>query len=133
MNKNQDVGLLVMRIGIGFPMLLYGLGKLFNGISFIQGILVDRGLPAFFGYGVYVGEVIAPILLLIGYRTRLASLVFAINCITAMLLAQSADIFSLNDNGGWKVELLGIYALVAVGLFFTGAGRLAISSNHQWD
>lgn len=133
MNKNQDVGLLVMRIGIGFPMLLYGLGKLFNGISFIQGILVDRGLPAFFGYGVYVGEVIAPILLLIGYRTRLASLVFAINCITAMLLVQSADIFSLNDNGGWKVELLGIYALVAVGLFFTGAGRLAISSNHQWD
>ncbi|WP_121966807.1 DoxX family protein [Myroides sp. N17-2] len=133
MNKNQDVGLLVMRIGIGFPMLLYGLGKLFNGISFIQGILVDRGLPAFFGYGVYVGEVIAPILLLIGYRTRLASLVFAINCITAMLLVQSADVFSLNDNGGWKVELLGIYALVAVGLFFTGAGRLAISSNHQWD
>lgn len=133
MNKNQDVGLLVMRIGIGFPMLLYGLGKLFNGISFIQGILVERGLPAIFGYGVYVGEVIAPILLLIGYRTRLASLVFAINCITAMLLVQSADIFSLNDNGGWKVELLGIYALVAVGLFFTGAGRLAISSNHQWD
>ncbi|MCC9044452.1 DoxX family protein [Myroides sp. M-43] len=133
MNKNQDVGLLVMRIGIGFPMLLYGLGKLFNGISFIQGILVDRGLPAFFGYGVYVGEVVAPILLLLGYRTRLASLVFAINCITAMLLVQSADVFSLNDNGGWKVELLGIYALVAVGLFFTGAGRLAISSKHQWD
>ncbi|EPH13797.1 DoxX family protein [Myroides odoratimimus] len=133
MNKNQDIGLLITRISIGFPMLLYGIGKLFNGISFIQGILVDKGLPAFFGYGVYVGEVIAPLLILAGYRMRLASLVFAINCITAMLLVQSADVFSLNDNGGWKVELLGIYALVAVGLFFTGGGKLALSSEHKWD
>lgn len=133
MNKNQDIGLLITRISIGFPMLLYGLGKLFNGISFIQGILIEKGLPAFFGYGVYVGEVIAPVLLLIGYRTRLASAVFAINCITAMLLVQSADIFSLNANGGWQVELLAIYALVAVGLFFTGAGNLAVSSKNQWD
>ena len=133
MNKNQDIGLLITRISIGFPMLLYGIGKLFNGISFIQSVLVDKGLPAFFGYGVYVGEVIAPLLLLIGYRTRLASLVFAINCLTAMLLVQSADIFSLNDNGGWKVELLGIYALVAVGLFFTGGGNLVVSSKNQWD
>lgn len=133
MNKNQNIGLLITRISIGFPMLLYGIGKLFNGISFIQGILVDKGLPAFFGYGVYVGEIIAPLLILAGYRTRLASIVFAVNCITAMLLVQSVDIFSLNDNGGWKVELLGIYALVAVGLFFTGGGKLTLSSKHKWD
>lgn len=133
MNRNVNIGLLIGRIAIGLPMLLYGIGKLIHGIGFIQEVLQSMGLPAFMGYGVYVGEVIAPILILIGFRTRIASAVFTINCITAMLLVQSADIFSLNDNGGWKVELLGIYALVALALFFTGGGRLAVSRDDRWD
>ncbi|MGG5506286.1 MULTISPECIES: DoxX family protein [unclassified Myroides] len=133
MNKQIDTGLLLSRIAIGFPMLFYGVGKLIHGIGFIQQTLLDKGLPAFFGYGVYVGEVIAPILLLLGWRTRLAAAVFAINCVTAILLVQSAAIFSLNDNGGWQIELLMIYALVAVSLFFTGGGKYALSTTHQWD
>ncbi|MDR0229955.1 MAG: DoxX family protein [Flavobacteriaceae bacterium] len=133
MNRNVNIGLLISRIAIGLPMLLYGIGKLIHGIGFIQEVLQSKGLPAFMGYGVYVGEVIAPILILIGFRTRIASAVFAINCITAVLLVQSADIFSLNDNGGWKVELLGMYAFVAIALFFTGGGNLAVSTKNQWD
>ncbi|MDR2223035.1 MAG: DoxX family protein [Flavobacteriaceae bacterium] len=133
MNRNVNIGLLIGRIAIGLLMLLYGIGKLIHGIGFIQEVLQSMGLPAFMGYGVYVGEVIAPILILIGFRTRIASAVFTINCITAMLLVQSADIFSLNDNGGWKVELLGIYAFVALGIFFTGGGSFAISRDNRWD
>ena len=133
MNRKVDTGLLLSRIAIGFPMLFYGIGKLIHGIGFIQQTLVDKGLPAFFGYGVYVGEVIAPILLLLGWRTRLAGAVFAINCVTAILLVQSSAIFSLNENGGWQIELLMLYALVAVSLFFTGAGKYAISTTHPWD
>lgn len=133
MNTNQNTGLLISRIAIGFPMLFYGIGKVVHGIGFIQQVLVDKGLPAFFGYGVYVGEVIAPLLLLLGWRTRLAAAVFAINCITAMLLVQSSLIFSLNENGGWAVELLLLYALIAVSLFFTGGGKYALSTSNQWD
>ena len=133
MNRNLDTGLLLSRIAIGFPMLFYGIGKMIHGIGFIQQTLVDKGLPAFLGYGVYVGEVIAPILLLLGWRTRLAGAVFAINCVTAILLVQSSAIFSLNENGGWQIELLMIYALVAVSLFFTGGGKYALSTTHQWD
>ncbi|WP_410879997.1 DoxX family protein [Myroides sp. DW712] len=133
MNTNQNTGLLISRIAIGFPMLFYGIGKVVHGIGFIQQVLVDKGLPAFFGYGVYVGEVIAPLLLVLGWRTRLAAAVFAVNCITAVLLVQSSLIFSLNENGGWAVELLLLYALVAVSLFFTGGGKYALSTSHQWD
>lgn len=133
MNRKVDTGLLISRIAIGFPMLFYGIGKLIHGIGFIQQTLIDKGLPGFFGYGVYVGEVFAPILLLLGWRTRLAGAVFAINCVTAILLVQSAAIFSLNENGGWQVELLMIYALVAVSLFFTGGGKYALSTANQWD
>lgn len=133
MNRNVNIGLLISRIAIAGPMLLYGIGKLLYGIDFIQQLLESKGLPSVFGYGVYVGELIAPLLLLLGYRTRIVAVVFAINCLTAMLLAQSSDIFSLNDNGGWKVELLGMYTLIAVALYFTGGGRYAISTNNNWD
>lgn len=133
MNKNANTGLLISRIAIGFPMLFYGIGKVIHGIGFIQQVLVDKGFPAFFGYGVYVGEVIAPLLLILGWRTRLAAAVFVINCITAVLLVQSSLIFSLNENGGWAVELLMMYALVAAGLFFTGGGKYALSTTNPWD
>lgn len=133
MNTKQNTGLLISRIAIGFPMLFYGIGKVVHGIGFIQQVLVDKGLPAFFGYGVYVGEVIAPLLLLLGWRTRLAAAVFAVNCITAVLLVQSSLIFSLNENGGWAIELLLLYALMAVSLFFTGGGKYALSTSNPWD
>ncbi|MGG5576924.1 DoxX family protein [Myroides sp. C15-4] len=133
MNTKLNTGLLLSRIAIGFPMLFYGIGKVVHGIGFIQHVLVEKGLPAFFGYGVYVGEVIAPLLLLLGWRTRLAAAVFAVNCITAVLLVQSSLIFSLNENGGWAVELLLLYALMAVSLFFTGGGKYALSTSNIWD
>jgi len=62
MNRKVDTGLLISRIAIGFPMLFYGIGKLIHGIGFIQKTLIDKGLPGFLGYGVYVGEVLANLL-----------------------------------------------------------------------
>ncbi|MTG98772.1 DoxX family protein [Myroides albus] len=133
MDRNLGVGLLLARISVGLPMLFYGIGKVINGITFIQGMLVDKGLPGFLGYGVYAGEVVAPIMILLGFRTRIAGLVFAINCFTAMMLAQSTQLFTLNDNGGLTVELLLIYLLVSLSLFFTGSGKFALSTSSKWD
>jgi len=130
---NLNIGLLLLRITIAGPMLIYGISKLIHGISFIQGLLQTKGLPAFIGYGVYVGEVIAPILMLIGLRTRIASLIFAMNCFTALLLAQLPMLFTLNENGGWSIELLFIYLTGALSLYFTGGGKLAVSRENHWD
>jgi len=133
MNKNVDLGLLLVRMGIGFPMLIYGINKLFTGIDFIKNLLTASGLPSFLGYGVYVGEIIAPILIIIGYRTSIAGAVLAINCFTAILLTQIPFLFKLNDYGGWALELLAIYMLIGLSLLFSGAGKLAISKLHTWD
>ncbi|MCC9072178.1 DoxX family protein [Flavobacterium sp. F-65] len=133
MKKNQNIGLLILRITIAFPMFIYGISKLFNGISFIQNVLEDKGLPIFLSYGVYVGEIIAPLLMIIGFRTRLAAVFFSINCLTAIFLTQTAFIFQLNENGGWALELLGIYLFGAIGIYFTGAGKIALSSKSKWD
>ncbi len=133
MKKNNDLGLLIIRISIGLLMLLHGISKLIFGIDFIKGMLSGMGLPEFFAYGVLVGEVLAPIFLLAGYRARIAAAIYSINCIVAMLMAHSGDFFSLNDYGGWAVELLGLYLFGAVAIFFTGAGKFAVSKSNKWD
>ncbi|MCR6637969.1 MAG: DoxX family protein [Sporocytophaga sp.] len=133
MKKNIDLGIFVTRIAIGFPMLVYGISKLFYGIDFIKDMLIEKGLPSFIAYGVFLGEVVAPILIIIGFRTRLAGFVFAVNCLTAICLTQMSNAFKLNDYGGWALELLAIYMLIATGILFTGGGKIAVSTNNQWD
>lgn len=132
MNKNTDLGLLILRIAVGALMLLHGIAKL-GDVSFIEGMLAAKGIPSFIAYGVYITEIVAPLLIIIGYRTRLAAIIFIIGNLTAFLLVHTADLFLLNDNGGWKIELLGLFTFAALTLFFTGGGKIAASSSNQWD
>lgn len=132
MNRNTDIGLLILRITLGALILLHGIAKL-KGISHIEGMLSQVNLPTFLAYGVYITEIIAPILVLIGYRTRLASAVYAFGILFALFLVHSKELFSLNQFGGWEIELLGLYAFGAIALFFTGGGKIAVSSFHKWD
>lgn len=133
LGKNMDLGLLVLRSSIGILMLLHGISKLFHGVGFIEQVVLEAGLPSFVAYGVYVGEVIVPILLILGYATRVSALVFAVNCLFAALLVHSNDLLTLTQQGGWAVELLGLYFFGAVTLVFTGGGKYALSHKHIWD
>jgi Predicted membrane protein len=133
MHTNQHIGLLIIRISIASTMLIYGITKLIFGIDFITGLLNHYGLPAFIGYGVYIGEILAPILIIIGYRTKLAGLVFAINCFVAILMVQLPNLFKLNEFGGWAIAPIFIYMMFGIALFFTGSGKYALSTNNKWD
>ncbi len=133
MKKNLDTGLLILRLTLGILMFLHGIAKIVNGTSFIRGSLTEIGLPAFFGYGVYIGEILAPLMLIIGYRTRVAALIYVANCLVAMLMVHAGDIFTLTKHGGWGVELLGLYLFGALTLYFTGSGKYALSFGHKWD
>ena len=133
MKKNIDLGMLISRIAIGFPMSVYGINKLIHAVGFIENMMTMHGLPSFFAYGVFAGEIIAPVMLIIGFRTRFAGLIFAANCFTATILAQTGNLFKLNDFGGWALELLVIYMLISLSFFFTGAGKYAVSTNNKWD
>ncbi|MCG8328431.1 MAG: DoxX family protein [Chitinophagales bacterium] len=132
MDKNTDLGLLILRIAISVLMLLHGIAKL-GGVSGIEGMLGNAGLPTFLAYGVYVTEIIAPLFILAGYRTRLASIVYMFGVLVAIFLVHSGDVFSLNQHGGWGIELLGLYLFGAVALFFTGGGKIAVSTSNKWD
>jgi len=126
-SKNTDLGLLLLRISTGGLMLFHGVSKLIHGISFL---VENMGV---FGYAVYIGEVLAPIAILLGFRTRIAAVLLAITCVVAVATAHAQDIFSISDHGGYALELLMLYLFGAVALFFTGAGKFALSKNKQWD
>lgn len=129
----MDIGLLILRLSLGTMMLLHGAAKLIKGVGGIEGMMEQSGLPAFLAYGVYLGEVIAPVFLIIGYRVRLASLVFLGTMVVAILLAHSADVFSLTKSGGWAIELQALYLFGALALVFTGGGYFAVSKTKKWD
>ena len=82
--RRQDIGLLILRLSIGGLMLLHGIAKLQHGIAPIEGMVAQASLPNFFAYGVYVGEVLMPILILLGIATRAASGIFAFNCLVQL-------------------------------------------------
>lgn len=127
-----NIGLLILRVGTAGLMLLHGIFKLMHGTTGVEGIVANAGLPSFFTYGVYIGEVIAPLFILVGYATRAAAVVFAFNCIVAALLTGQISM-SLNAQGGLVSELLALYFIGAVTLIFTGGGKYALSSKHIWD
>lgn len=133
MKTKQDLGLFLLRITLSATMLVYGISKIISGVSQIETMLDSYGFPTFLSYGVYVGEIVAPLLIIIGFRTKLAGLVFAINCLVAILMVQLPYFFSINEYGGWSLGLIFIYFMFGIGMCFTGAGKYALSTNSKWD
>lgn len=133
MKKNIDAGLLVLRLSLGVLMLFHGIAKFQNGIDGLIGLMQENSIPGFFAYGVYLGELIAPVLLIIGSRTRIAAVLYIIVMLVAIFLAHPSDIFMLTKSGGWALELQGLYLFGALALVFTGGGKYALSTKSQWD
>lgn len=118
-----DTAKLLLRVVLAAMLLFHGVAKIHNGIGFVADMLAKAGLPAMLGYGVYVGEVIAPLCILLGWFTRPAALIVAINMIVAVLLVHTKQLFTLSDTGGWALELQGMYFFTALAIALLGAGR----------
>ena len=124
--ENEDLGKLVLRVAVGFLMLFHGIDKLINGVGGLDGMFTSIGLPGIFAYGVYVGEVLAPIMLLIGFRVKIAAVLVAGTMVVAILMAHIEDIFALNEHGAWAIELQMFYILASLAILFLGSGKYSI-------
>ena len=81
-----------------------------------------------------IGEVVAPLLILVGLYTRAAALIVVVNMIVALLLVHTRQFFTLSDTGGWALELQGMYLGTAVVLVLIGAGRYSIGgAGGRWN
>lgn len=124
--NNPDIGKLVLRVSLALMLLLHGIAKLQHGVAWISSALQGMGLPGFFAYGVFIGEIIAPLMVLVGYQMRIGAMLIVGNMFVALLLAHRGEFFSLNATGGWAIELQAFYLFVALALFFLGPGKYAL-------
>lgn len=124
----DDLGKLILRVTVAVLLLFHGIAKVKGGVGFISGLLAQNGLPAFIAYGVYVGEVVAPLLLILGVLTRPAALIIAFNMLMAIFLARRDAVFAVNERGGaWGIEVEAFFLFGALAVFFLGPGRFAIA------
>lgn len=122
----DDAGKLVLRAVLAILILFHGVSKITGGAGFITGLVAKAGLPEAFGYLVYVGEVLAPLLMLVGFWARAAALVIVVNMIVAIALVHMGDLFQVGKTGGWALELQGMYLAAAIAVALLGAGRYSI-------
>jgi putative oxidoreductase len=126
--QSDDTGKLILRLTLGLLLLLHGIGKLTSpeSVSGIGGMLAAKGLPAFIGYGAYIGEVLAPVMVILGIFCRIGGLLAAANMIVAISLVHANQIFTMGKQGGWALELQGFYLFCALALYFLGSGKFAV-------
>lgn len=125
-----DAALLILRVVLGLLMLLHGVSKLPPPPEFLVTGLTQAGLPGFLAYGVYLGEIVAPILIIVGIWTRVGALLIVANMIVAVLVAHTGDLLKLNEQGGYALELQSMYLFTAIALALTGAGRYSVGGRY---
>lgn len=132
--SHADIGRLVLRLAVGLLILLHGVSKLKSGPGVVVQMLQSHGLPGVLAYGVYIGEIVAPLLIVVGLWTRAAAAVVIINMLAAIALVHAGDLFKLNQTGGWAIELQAMYLFGAVVIALLGAGALSIGGrNGRWN
>jgi putative oxidoreductase len=135
MNGNtDDLGKLLLRLLVGGLLILHGLHKVFVGPHEIIGMMAAHHLPGFLGYAVYLGEVLGPLLVIFGFYARIGGLLILVDLIVAVLLVHGIDIFHLNANGGWIIELELFYGLGGLAVALLGAGKYSVAgAGGRWN
>jgi len=123
----DDAGKLILRLTLGILMLLHGIAKIFDGIDGLEKTVAGAGLPSVLAYGVYVGEVLAPLLVIFGFYARFGAAIIVVNMLFAIFLAHRTDLFLLTRSGGWALELQGFFLFTALALVFMRPGRFGIN------
>jgi putative oxidoreductase len=125
---NESTGKLILRVTLGGLILLHGISKVINGIEGMDGLLTAAGLPTWFKYGVYVGEVVAPLALIAGYYARIGAWLVAVNMLFAIGLVHWNELFLIEEQSGALVlEKQYMFLLSAIALALIGPGRYAVN------
>jgi len=124
----NDIAKLVLRLTVGIMILFHGVEKITNGIKGVKYLVTNSGLPEFLAYGVYVGEVVLPILILLGLYARVAALLLAFNMAVAIFLAYGGSLFELGKFGAPLMELPLLYLIMSLLVFMFGSGKYGVNT-----
>jgi len=111
----------ILSVGVGILLLFYGVDKLINGIDFIVNILKTHHVPypEYVAYAVYIGEIIAPLMLIMGRYVPLAGALIVLDMLAAIFLVHQDHLFEISESGAWSIETPMLYLLIGVVLAST--------------
>lgn len=125
---SDNLGKLILRLTVGGLILLHGVHKILNpgSVDFISEQLLILDLPPPAAYGVYVGEVVAALMIILGIFSRVGGLLIFVNMVFALVLVHRSELFVLTETGGWAIELQAFYLFSGLAILFLGSGSVAI-------
>jgi putative oxidoreductase len=123
----EDFGRLVLRLGVGGLMLFHGVHKLFTGLDPVKTMLEAHKLPDEFAYAVYFGEIVGPLLVLVGLFARVGAFLIAAEVAALVALGGVAQLIAITSDGGYALEIEMLYLAGAVAILLIGPGKLAIA------
>lgn len=129
--KNENLAKFILAFSVGFLMLFHGYSILNHGVGIIEEKFTNLGLPGFLANGAYLGEIVAPIMLIIGVRVKIASLLIIGTMIGAIGLVYLGDVFSLTKTGAWAIEVQVFYILTSIVIFFQGESKYSLEAYLQ--
>jgi putative oxidoreductase len=122
--KSPDYGLLILRVALGFSMLLlHGRGKMLNFSGTAEKMAGLYSMPGNVNASLAIfAEVVCSTLLIAGLFTRFAALILAITMGTAFFFVHKSSLIAGPGSG----ELAMVYLIAYITLLFTGAGKYSV-------
>lgn len=127
--RYPDLAALILRVGFGLYMLLgHGLSKFMN---LIEGGTIKfpsiLGLPPSVCLALAVfAEFVACILIIVGYKTRLAALPVIITMAIAAFMIHGGDPFFMQKAEGGSKEPAMIYLIGFLAIYLLGSGKYSL-------
>ncbi len=125
----DNLGKLLLRLTIGGMLLLHGIYKLQHGLGTIYGMLSAHHLPEVLAYGVYLGELVAPLMLILGIYSRIWAGIILINMGMALWLTNFKGMTSLGAFGAWGAQSVMFFLLGALTIILIGSGKYALKQD----
>ncbi|MTG97423.1 DoxX family protein [Myroides albus] len=121
-----DFGKLLLRLGVGGLMIFHGIYKLIHGHDFIINQLSAKGLPTWLWLGVPIGEVVAPLFLILGIASRFSAAVIAFTMVMSIFLVNGMAVFNTTNTGGLAGELNLLFLFSSLAIAFIGPGKFRL-------
>lgn len=129
LTNHPDAGKLLLRLTFGILVMFHGIAKILHGTQWISTILETKGIPGFIAYGVFAGEIIAPIFIILGLMTRPAALIYAFNILIATLLVGIDRVFTVTKVGAWGLETEALFFFGAISIMLIGSGKYSMTTD----
>ncbi|MGN7299410.1 DoxX family protein [Ferdinandcohnia sp. SAFN-114] len=126
MTQKNEVGALILRLTLGILFFIHGLVKFQGGIENTVGWFESINIPGFMAYVVALIELVGGIALIIGFATRLVSILIALIMVGAIITAKlPVGLLGNGQMAGYELDL----AFLAIAIYLAINGSKLLSLN----